>query len=91
MTLHPPAPKPWLKTAAALVFGALIGLWLGHQDTGYWPGPAFPRGPVVAPQTAQGATFQRAAADSQLPWESVRRGGATLHPTATALDGHTAH
>ncbi|MBN2679748.1 hypothetical protein HHS34_009060 [Acidithiobacillus montserratensis] len=29
----------WTKTLGIIVFGAFIGIWLGHQDRHYQPGP----------------------------------------------------
>ncbi|WP_414039785.1 hypothetical protein ACJU26_11505 [Acidithiobacillus sp. M4-SHS-6] len=29
----------WTKTLGIIVFGAFIGVWLGHQDRHYQPGP----------------------------------------------------
>ena len=57
------ASQFWPKTAAILVFGTLIGFWLGHQDKGYQPGSTSSMESVVLQQTRQTATFQRAAAD----------------------------
>ena len=63
MTPHHSASQLWPRTAAILVFGALIGLWLGHQDKGYQPGPASSMESVVLQQTQQTAAFQRTAQD----------------------------
>ena len=53
----------WPKTAGILFFGALVGLWLGHQDKGYQPGPTSSMESVVLQQTPQTAIFQRIAPD----------------------------
>lgn len=29
----------WTKTLGIIVFGAFIGIWLGHQNRHYQPGP----------------------------------------------------
>ena len=57
------ASQFWPKTAAILVFGTLIGFWLGHQDKGYQPGPTSSMESVVLQQIPQTATFQRTAQD----------------------------
>ncbi|MHB1494593.1 MAG: phage integrase N-terminal SAM-like domain-containing protein [Acidithiobacillus sp.] len=63
MVPHHSASQFRLKTAGILVFGTLIGLWLGHQDKGYQPGPTSSMESVVLQQTQQTATFQRTAQD----------------------------
>ena len=63
MTPHHSASQLWPRTAAILVFGALIGLWLGHQDKGYQPSPTSSMESVVLQQIPQTATFQRTAQD----------------------------
>ena len=63
MAPHHFASQLWPKTAGILVFGTLIGLWLGHQDKGYQPGPTSSMESVVLQQTQQTATFQRTAQD----------------------------
>jgi hypothetical protein len=42
MAPHRSASQLWPKTAGILVFGTLVGLWLGHQDKGYQPCPTRP-------------------------------------------------
>ncbi len=39
MTTHHSALQIWTKTLGIIVFGAFIGIWLGHQDRHYQPGP----------------------------------------------------
>ena len=63
MTPHHSASQLWPRTAAILVFGALIGLWLGHQNKDYQPGSTSSMESVVLQQTQQTATFQRTAQD----------------------------
>ena len=61
MTPHHSASQLWPRTAAILVFGAMIGLWLGHQDKEYQPGSTSSMESVVLQRTQQTATFQRTA------------------------------
>ena len=42
----------WTKTASILAFGALIGLWLGHQDKNYQPSPTSALNAVAFQQVA---------------------------------------
>ena len=63
MAPHHSASQFRPKTAGILVFGALVGLWLGHQDKGYQPSPTSSMESVVLQQTQQTATFQRIAQD----------------------------
>ena len=63
MAPHHSASQFRLKTAGILVFGTLIGLWLGHQDKGYQPSPTSSMESVVLQQTQQTATFQCTAQD----------------------------
>ncbi|MBU2731303.1 hypothetical protein [Acidithiobacillus ferridurans] len=61
MAPHHSASQFRPKTAGILVFGAMIGLWLGHQDKEYQPGSTSSMESVVLQQTQQTATFQRTA------------------------------
>ncbi|AEM48180.1 hypothetical protein Acife_2060 [Acidithiobacillus ferrivorans SS3] len=61
MAPHRSASQLWPKTAGILVFGALIGLWLGHQDKGYQPCPTSAMESVVLQQSQHTATFRRTA------------------------------
>ncbi|MBU2719787.1 hypothetical protein C3R74_08250 [Acidithiobacillus ferridurans] len=63
MASHHSASQFRPKTAGILVFGALIGLWLGHQNKDYQPGSTSSMESVVLQQTQQTATFQRTAQD----------------------------
>ena len=63
MAPHHSASQFRPKTAGILVFGAMIGLWLGHQDKEYQPGSTSSMESVVLQQTQQTATFQRTAQD----------------------------
>ena len=63
MAPHHSASQFRPKTAGILVFGALIGLWLGHQNKDYQPGSTSSMESVVLQQTQQTATFQRTAQD----------------------------
>ncbi|WP_298169160.1 hypothetical protein [Acidithiobacillus sp.] len=63
MAPHHSASQLWPKTAGILIFGALVGLWLGHQDKGYQPGPTSSMGSVILQQTQQTATLQHTAQD----------------------------
>ena len=63
MAPHHSASQLWPRTAGILVFGTLIGLWLGHQDKGYQPGPTSSMESVVLQQIPQKATFQRTVQD----------------------------
>ena len=63
MASHHSASQFRPKTASILVFGALIGLWLGHQNKDYQPGSTSSMESVVLQQTQQTATFQRTAQD----------------------------
>ena len=63
MASHHSASQFRPKTAGILAFGALIGLWLGHQDKGYQAGPTSSMESVVLQQIPQTATFQRTAQD----------------------------
>ena len=63
MASHHSASQFQPKTAGILVFGALIGLWLGHQNKDYQPGSTSSMESVVLQQTQQTATFQRTAQD----------------------------
>ncbi|MBU2830035.1 MULTISPECIES: hypothetical protein [Acidithiobacillus] len=62
MAPHRSASQLWPKTAGILVFGTLVGLWLGHQDKGYQPCPTTSAmESVVLQQSQQTATLRRAA------------------------------
>ncbi len=37
MAPHHSASQLWPKAAGILIFGALVDLWLGHQDKSYQP------------------------------------------------------
>lgn len=37
MKTHHATLQFWSKTLGIVVFGAFIGIWLGHQDKGYEP------------------------------------------------------
>ena len=63
MASHHSASQFRPKTAGILVFGVLIGLWLGHQNKDYQPGSTSSMESVVLQQTQQTATFQRTAQD----------------------------
>ena len=63
MAPHHSASQFRPKTAGILVFGAMIGLWLGHQNKDYQPGSTSSMESVVLQQTQQTATFQRTAQD----------------------------
>ena len=63
MAPHHSASQFRPKTAGILVFGAMIGLWLGHQDKEYQPGSTSSMESVVLQRTQQTATFQRTAQD----------------------------
>ena len=63
MAPHHSASQFRPKTAGILAFGALIGLWLGHQNKDYQPGSTSSMESVVLQQTQQTATFQRTAQD----------------------------
>ncbi|OCX70022.1 hypothetical protein A6M27_00885 [Acidithiobacillus thiooxidans] len=40
MITHHSTLQLWTKTMGIIVFGAFIGVWLGHQDKHYQPGPS---------------------------------------------------
>ena len=63
MASHHSASQFRPKTAGILAFGALIGLWLGHQDKDYQPGSTSSMESVVLQWTqhTHTATFQRTA------------------------------
>ncbi|PKY10420.1 hypothetical protein B1757_10010 [Acidithiobacillus marinus] len=54
----------WTKTLGIIVFGAFIGIWLGHQNRHYQPGPGIVM-ESVALQQAHGLATR--ASDVALP------------------------